>query len=95
MATREALDEVPLGATSDVVISEEDVSSSFASVLERVEAGQRFVVTRNGEPVARIGPASPLDIAEEAARAALFARLRSQPALNAGPWTRDELYDDE
>ena len=23
-----------------------------------------------------------------------LARLRSQPTLNVGPWTRDELYDE-
>jgi hypothetical protein len=29
----------------------------------------------------------------EAARRALFERLDQQPAMNVGPWTRDELYD--
>ena len=30
----------------------------------------------------------------KAARSALFARLRTERAVNAGRWTRDELYDD-
>ena len=25
----------------------------------------------------------------------LLARLKKQPVLNAGSWTRDELYDDD
>ena len=32
--------------------------------------------------------------AAEGARSALFARLRTERAVNAGRWTRDELYDD-
>lgn len=27
------------------------------------------------------------------AREALFERLKSQPVMNAGRWTREELYD--
>jgi hypothetical protein len=29
------------------------------------------------------------------ARAALIARLRSQPVVDIGRWTRDELYEDQ
>ena len=29
------------------------------------------------------------------ARAVLLSRLERQPVINAGHWTRDELYEDE
>ncbi len=47
------------------------------------------------EPVARIVPANSNARVAGGAHAMLFARLESQPALNAGRWTRDELYEDE
>jgi antitoxin (DNA-binding transcriptional repressor) of toxin-antitoxin stability system len=51
------------------------------------------VVTSHGEPVARIVP-----ITEHNGRAALGAqrslleRLRAEPVVDVGRWTRDELY---
>jgi antitoxin (DNA-binding transcriptional repressor) of toxin-antitoxin stability system len=52
-------------------------------------------VTSHGEPVAKVVPIDHGDAAaKEKAWRALLKRLRHQPAMNAGPWTRDELYDD-
>jgi antitoxin (DNA-binding transcriptional repressor) of toxin-antitoxin stability system len=50
-------------------------------------------VTSHGRPVARIAPVDSDIQKREAAKAALLKRLRSQPVVNIGPWTRDELYD--
>lgn len=36
-----------------------DASRRFASVLERARAGESFVVTKNGAPMAQIVPPSP------------------------------------
>jgi antitoxin (DNA-binding transcriptional repressor) of toxin-antitoxin stability system len=52
------------------------------------------IVTSHGKPVAIITPVIEDERAAERARTALFDRLRSERAVNAGRWTRDELYDD-
>ena len=53
-----------------------------------------MVVTSHGKPVAKITPVVEDDRTSEGARHALFARLRKEPAVKAGSWTREELYDD-
>jgi antitoxin (DNA-binding transcriptional repressor) of toxin-antitoxin stability system len=53
------------------------------------------VVTSHGRPVARIVPADNRERVVSGARAALLSRLDRQPVVNAGRWTRDELYEDE
>lgn len=73
-----------------------DANRQFSRILQRVGKGESFVITSHGKPIAEIRPIE--DEAEKdrkrAARERLFARLKSQPAVNAGKWTRDELYDD-
>jgi prevent-host-death family protein len=76
----------------DETISAADANRSFSRVLRGVREGRRYIVTSHGRPIAQIIPVEKHD--REAARAALFARLASQPALNLPRWTRDELYDD-
>jgi antitoxin (DNA-binding transcriptional repressor) of toxin-antitoxin stability system len=51
------------------------------------------VVTSHGKPAVRITSVTEDERAAEAARSALFARLREQRAAKIGRWTRDELYD--
>lgn len=80
----------------DEIISAADANRSFSRVLRTVRQGRHVVVTSHGRPVARIGPIDERHGAGgEPARAALLARLRSQRTVNAGRWTRDELYEDE
>lgn len=69
-----------------------DANRQFSQILRKVREGKSYVVTSHGKPVARIMPMEQID--REKAREALIARLRSQPAQNSGPWTRDELYDE-
>ena len=76
-------------------ISAAEANRRFSDVLRKVRQGHSYVVTSHGKPVARIVPADERDAAADAAHKALLARLESQPAMDAGPWTRDELYDDE
>ena len=63
---------------------------------EQASLGRRrsVVVTSHGKPVAKISPVVEDNRAAEGARSALFARLRRERVVNAGRWTRDELYDD-
>ena len=80
-----------MGAKS---ISAAEANRNFSRVLDGVRQGRSFVVTSHGKPVAKIEPAETTSRAEIAARRSLLDRLRSQPVLNIGRWTRDELYED-
>lgn len=80
----------------DKTISAAKANRQFSRVLREVrEQGATYVVTSHGEPVARIAPAQ--DVTEKQRREEawknLLARLKSQPALDLGPWARDEAYD--
>jgi len=77
----------------DKAISAAEANRKFSQVLRGVREGQSYVVTAHGKPVARIVPATQRDRVAAKARAVLFARLRSQPVIDIGKWTRDELYD--
>lgn len=77
----------------DQIISAAEANRAFSTLLREVREGHSFTVTAHGKPVARIIPCAAADAAREAARAALLARLDAQPAIEAGRWTRDELYE--
>lgn len=74
-------------------ISAADANRKFSQVLREVREGRSFVVTSHGRPVARIEPVDSNTQKREAAKAALLKRLRRQPIVDIGPWTREELYD--
>jgi prevent-host-death family protein len=80
-------------------VSAADANRRFSDLLRGVRKGRSYVVTSHGRPVAKLIPAETDERHAEAARAALLARLKSQPAAQndkAGKrWTRDELYEDE
>jgi prevent-host-death family protein len=75
-------------------ISAAEAYRRFSEVLRTVKKGRSIIVTSHGKPVAKITPVVEDERAAEGARSALFARLRTERAVNAGRWTRDELYDD-
>ncbi|MBS0555860.1 MAG: type II toxin-antitoxin system prevent-host-death family antitoxin [Proteobacteria bacterium] len=78
-------------------ISAADANRHFSKILRGVrEDGTSYVVTAHGKPVAKIVPiAEGQDRAlREAAWKKMLERWATQPALNIGRWTRDELYDD-
>ena len=77
----------------DRPVSAADANRGFSQILRDVRDGASYVVTSHGRPVARIVPFKAASDARLAARDRLFARLKSQPAQNIGPWTRDELYE--
>jgi prevent-host-death family protein len=76
-------------------ISAAEANRSFSKVLRSVREGRSVVVTSHGRPIAKIIPVGERDdrIAEHA-RAALLSRLRREPVMNVGRWTRGELYED-
>jgi prevent-host-death family protein len=77
----------------DKTISAAGANRNFSQVLREVKEGRSFVVTSHGKPVARIAPLQSKSDHSSAARSALLKRLRREPVVNIGKWTRDELYD--
>ena len=79
----------------DKIISAAEANRHFSHVLRGVRDGASYLVTAHGKPVARIVPVTGDGAAKEEAWQALLARLRAQPVIDIGPWTRQELYEDE
>lgn len=76
-------------------VSAADANRKFSLILRNVREGRSYVVTSHGRPVAHIAPVDGRTSVASSARAALLARLEHQPVIDAGRWTRDELYEDE
>jgi len=76
------------------VISATEANRRFSRLLDGVRKGNTYVVTSHGRPVARLSPPAEDRRSIAEARAALLERLRSQPAVDVGHWTREELYED-
>jgi len=77
-------------------VSATEANRQFSKLLGDVQRGETVRVTSHGKAIARIVPEP--DSGEEArdeAFAALIRRLRSQPALNLGPFSRDDAYGDD
>lgn len=79
----------------DEAVSAADANRRFSRLLASVRGGRSYVVTSHGKPVARIVPIGNDAASGSDARQALIARLERQPAVDAGRWSRDELYQDE
>ena len=84
-----------LGVIMEESVSAADANRRFSLILRGVREGQSYVVTSHGRPVARIVPADRQEGVVSRSRATLLSRLERQPVVNAGRWTRDELYEDE
>lgn len=76
-------------------VSAADANRRFSELLRSVKKGRSIVVTSHGTPVARIVPMTDHDRIAEGARATLLNRLRAEPVVDVGRWTRNELYEDE
>lgn len=74
-----------------------DANQQLSRCIREVEAGEEFVITRKGKPVARLIPTGGkrvLTTEQQAARARALAVMEKGWPINAGPLNRDELYDD-
>lgn len=76
-------------------VSAADANRKFSQLLRAVRDGNSYVVTSHGKPVARIVPIGKNGVIRREARATLLKRLRSEPTVDIGRWTRAELYSDE
>ena len=81
----------------DETVSAAEANRSFSRLLRGVREGRTYLVTAHGRPLARIIPADSGDEqivrTRRAALEALLRRIESQPAIDIGRWTRDELYE--
>jgi prevent-host-death family protein len=78
------------------VITLREANQSFARCVREVEAGEDYIITRNGVPVARLVPVAGrrvLSPAQEAALARTHARMEKGWPLGAGPLERDALHE--
>jgi prevent-host-death family protein len=80
---------------ADEAVSAAEANRQFSAILRGVREGRSYVVTSHGRPVARIVPATTSAESATGARELLVQRLKSQPAVNAGRWSREDLYEDE
>ncbi len=76
-------------------VSAADANRKFSKLLRAVQEGQSYVVTSHGKAVARITPVETNASVTQGARTALLKRLRSEPVVKIGRWSRDELYRDK
>ena len=76
-------------------VSAADANRKFSKLLRAVQEGQSYVVTSHGKAVARITPVEMNGSVTQGARTALLKRLRSEPVVKIGRWSRDELYRDK
>ncbi len=77
-------------------VSLREANQSFARCIREVVAGEEFVITRNGKPVARLSPVSGrrvLTPEQEAAWERLKAAMEKGWNIGAGPLDRDALHE--
>jgi prevent-host-death family protein len=73
-----------------------EANQSVARCIREVEAGEEFVITRNGTPVARLSPVGGkrvLTPEQQAAYERLKAAMEKGWDIGAGPFDRDSLYE--
>lgn len=74
-----------------------DANQQFSRCIRAVEAGEEFIVTREGRPVAKITPvagARHLTAEQVAAWARTKARMAEGWPIGAAKGLREDIYDD-
>jgi prevent-host-death family protein len=78
-------------------ISLREANQGFSRCIREVEAGEEFLITRNGQAVARLIPAGGkrvLSPEQEAARARTLERMKEGWPLDIERFNRDEIYEE-
>ena len=73
-----------------------EANQAFARCIREVEAGEEFVITRNGTPVARLSPVGRrrvLTPEQQAAWERMKAAMDKGWDIGAGPLDRDALHE--
>ncbi|MGA8194784.1 MAG: type II toxin-antitoxin system prevent-host-death family antitoxin [Acetobacteraceae bacterium] len=73
-----------------------DANQQFARCIREVEAGEEFVITRNGKPVARLTPVAKYRVLtpqQQVAWERLQEAMERGWDIGAGPLDRDALHE--
>lgn len=76
-------------------VSATEANRSFSTLLREVEKGRSYLITSHGRPIALITPPPDVDEDLERRHQEFMDYLLTLPTHHIGPWTRDELYDDD
>ena len=84
-----------IGTDMEKAISAANANRNFSQLLREVREGRTYVVTIHGKPVARIAPVQSKQgkVGDSRGWGRLLRRVRKQPVMNIGRWTRADLYD--
>lgn len=78
-------------------VTAREANQQFSELLAKVEAGEEFVVTKHGKPVATIRPYQPATMTPERRAAVERAIAMMEEGLpwgeNVGPFSRDEMHE--
>ncbi len=78
------------GTSSDKTVGAHDAKTNLGQLLDRVEHGEIFVITRHGEPIAKLVPfAAPID--HKKVRRAIDGILALQKTQTLGSLSLEEL----
>lgn len=69
-----------------------DANQRFSRCIREVEAGEEFIITRNGKSVARLIPTGGERVLTPEQEAALDRLLRTDWPLDIGRFDREEIY---
>jgi prevent-host-death family protein len=74
-----------------------EANQNFSRCIREVEAGEEYVITRNGTAVARLMPVGGTRVltpSQKAARARALAAMTEGWPLSTGRFNRDEIYEE-
>jgi prevent-host-death family protein len=75
-------------------IGQRRLRNDNAELMRRVEAGESFVVTRNGRPIADLVPHGGAPAPRRLTVAEAQQRMRALPPIDVERWYRDREADD-
>lgn len=75
-------------------IGQRELRNDNAEIIRRVVAGESFVVTRNGVPVADLIPHQATEARRRRSLAEIEERFRGLPPMDAERWRRERAADD-
>ncbi len=75
-------------------IAQRDLRNDNAEIMRRVEAGESFVVTRNGKPIATLVPHGDRGRRPRTAGEIQEKRRREGPHIDVEQWYADRAADD-
>lgn len=76
------------------IIAQRQLRNDNAEIMRRVEAGESFVVTRNGKPIANLTPHAQAPKRRKTLGELQEERRRNGPRVDLDQWLADREKDD-